>query len=136
MPLVRLDHVQLAMPEGGEEARRLYRDALGLRGVPKPANLAARGGVWFEGGDSLRVHLGVEPDLRPARKAHPAFAVPGLRDLAAGLRARGFAVVADEPLDSFDRLHVSDPFGNRIELMEPTFHQGRGAWKSVPSGSG
>ncbi len=125
MPLLRVDHVQLAMPEGGEdEARRFYRDALGLREVPKPANLAARGGVWFEGGDNVRVHLGVEPDFRPARKAHPAFGVSGLRDLAADLRARGFAVVADEPLDGFDRLYVSDPFGNRVELMEPTPHQG------------
>ena len=120
MTLVRLDHVQLAMPEGGEaEARRFYADALGLREVPKPPNLAGRGGVWFEGGSGLRIHLGVERDFRPARKAHPAFIVSGLRDLAADLRARGFAVVADEPLESFDRLYASDPFGNRVELMEP-----------------
>ena len=121
MPLVRLDHVQLAMPEGGEaEARRFYADALGLREVPKPPNLARRGGVWFEGEvGGLRVHLGVERDFRPARKAHPAFVVSGLRDLAAALRARGFEVVADEPLEGFDRLYASDPFGNRVELMEP-----------------
>ena len=120
MPLIRLDHVQLAMPEGGEaDARRFYADALGLREVPKPPNLASRGGVWFEGkGAGLRVHLGVERDFRPARKAHPAFVVTGLRDLAADLRARGFAVVADESLEGFDRLYASDPFGNRIELLE------------------
>lgn len=120
--LVRLDHVQLAMPEGREEdARRFYADALGLREVPKPPHLARRGGAWFEGGEAgaLRVHLGVERDFRPARKAHPAFVVRDLRGLAARLRAGGFAVVADEPLEGFDRLHVSDPFGNRIELMEP-----------------
>lgn len=122
MRLVRLDHVQLAMPEGGEaDARRFYADALGLREVPKPPNLARRGGVWFEGqGGGLRLHLGVERDFRPARKAHPAFVVRGLRDLAADLRARGFEVAADEPLEGFDRLYAADPFGNRIELMEPS----------------
>ena len=121
MRLLRLDHVQLAMPEGGEaDARRFYADALGLREVPKPPNLALRGGVWFEGeGGGLRVHLGVERDFRPARKAHPAFVVRGLRDLAALLPARDFEVVADEPLEGFDRIYASDPFGNRVELMEP-----------------
>ena len=109
------------MPEGGEqEARRFYADALGLREVPKPPNLARRGGVWFEGeGGGLRVHLGIEQDFRPARKAHPAFVVRGLRDLADLLHAQGWAVVADEPLEGFDRLYASDPFGNRVELMEP-----------------
>jgi catechol 2,3-dioxygenase-like lactoylglutathione lyase family enzyme len=120
MPLLRIDHVQLAMPAGGEpEARRFYAGALGLREMPKPAHLARRGGVWFEGGEGLRVHLGAEPEFRPARKAHPAFLVSGLRDLAADLRARGYEVAADEPLEGFDRLYASDPFGNRIELMEP-----------------
>ncbi len=110
------------MPEGGEaDARRFYADALGLREVPKPPNLARRGGVWFEekGAGGPRVHLGVERDFRPARKAHPAFVVRGLRDLAAGLRVGGFEVVADEPLEGFDRLYASDPFGNRVEFMEP-----------------
>lgn len=120
MRLLRLDHVQLAMPEGGEaDARRFYADALGLREVAKPPHLARRGGVWFEGESGLRVHLGVERDFRPARKAHPAFVVSGLRGLAAVLRARGFEVGADEPLEGFDRLYANDPFGNRVELMEP-----------------
>jgi hypothetical protein len=79
-----------------------------------------RGGVWFEGeGAGLPFHLGVERDFRPARKAHPAFVVQGLRDLAADLRAHGFTVVADEPLEGFERLYATDPFGSRIELMEP-----------------
>lgn len=118
MRLLRLDHVQLAMAEGGEaEARRFYADALGLRETP---NLARRGGVWFEGGEGLRMHLGVEPDFRPARKAHPALIVSRLRELVTDLRARGFAVGADEPLEGFERLYVSGPFGNRVELMEPT----------------
>lgn len=121
MRLVRLDHVQLAMPPGGEaDARRFYSGALGLREVPKPPNLAYRGGVWFEDeGGALRVHLGVDRSFQPARKAHPAFIVSGLRQLAAHLRACGFAVVADEPLEGFDRFYTGDPFGNRVELMEP-----------------
>ena len=105
---------------GEADARRFYADALGLREVPKPPNLARRGGVWFEDeGGGVRVRLGAERDFRPARKAHPAFIVSGLRALAAVLRARGFEVVADEPLEGFDRLYASDPFGNRVELMQP-----------------
>ncbi len=118
MGVYALDHVQVAMPPGGEDAARaFYAGVLGLAEMPKPANLAGRGGVWFAGG-SLRVHLGVEPEFRPARKAHPALLVRGLADLAARCAAAGYAVVTDEPLDGYDRIYVSDPFGNRIELME------------------
>ncbi len=114
-----LDHVQLAMPEGGEAAARaFYRDTLGIPEVPKPPQLAARGGCWFERG-ALKVHLGVERDFRAARKAHPAFLVDDLAVLAAMLAAGGYRVFADEPLDGNDRLYVDDPFGNRIELLEP-----------------
>lgn len=114
-----LDHVQLAMPRGQEaRARAFYGDLLGLAEVPKPANLAPRGGVWFEGG-ALRVHLGVDPDFRPARKAHPAFLVSALDDLVRRLGRAGVAVLADEPLEGYTRVYVSDPFGNRIELLEP-----------------
>jgi len=114
-----LDHVQLAMPSGQEIlAREFYSDILGLTEVPKPANLAKRGGAWFEGG-TLRVHLGVEADFRPAKKAHPAFLVQQLDTLTQHLRDAGVAVVTDEPLDGYNRIYVSDPFGNRIELLEP-----------------
>ncbi len=114
-----LDHVQLAMPAGQEAlARDFYSGILGLSEVPKPANLAKRGGVWFEGGQ-LRVHLGIEADFRPAKKAHPAFLVERLDDLALHLQQSGVAVVADEPLEGYKRIYVSDPFGNRIELLEP-----------------
>jgi catechol 2,3-dioxygenase-like lactoylglutathione lyase family enzyme len=121
MPRMRihaLDHVQLAMPPGGEEqARAFYRDVLGLVEVPKPPHLTARGGVWFAGGEA-RLHLGVEEDFRPARKAHPALLVHGLAELAAACEAAGHALVRDQPLEGYDRVYVSDPFGNRIELME------------------
>jgi len=114
-----LDHVQLAMPPGEEEAAcRFYRDVLGLTEVPKPANLAARGGVWFKGG-ALRLHLGVERDFRAARKAHPALLVEHLPALIARLERAGVAVTTDEPMEGYRRVYVADPFGNRIELLEP-----------------
>ncbi len=114
-----LDHVQLAMPAGEEDrAREFYSGLLGLAEVSKPPNLARRGGAWFEGG-SMRVHLGVEADFRPARKAHPAFLVAGLDALIQRLGEAGIDVVTDEPLEGYDRIYVSDPFGNRIEFLEP-----------------
>ena len=119
MTITRLDHVQLAMPPGGErEARAFYQDVLGINEVAKPPHLASRGGCWFEQG-ALQVHLGVEADFKPARKAHPAFIVSGLEALVTNLKARGYRVAEDQPLDGYDRIYVDDPFGNRIELMEP-----------------
>jgi enamine deaminase RidA (YjgF/YER057c/UK114 family) len=118
--VIGLDHVQLAMPAGQEQiARDFYVGVLGLIEEPKPPNLAKRGGVWFSGG-SLRLHLGVEGDFRPAKKAHPALLVEGLVALAERCRGAGYPPVADEPLEGYDRVYVYDPFGNRIELLEPT----------------
>lgn len=117
--VLALDHVQLAMPAGGEQrARAFYRDVLGLSEVSKPANLAARGGVWFASG-SLKLHLGVEADFRPARKAHPALLVENLPDLLARCVAAGFSPTEDEPLEGYARAYLTDPFGNRIEVLEP-----------------
>ncbi len=117
--VVAIDHVQLAMPEGGEaEARRFYADLLGIPEVAKPPNLAARGGCWFEQA-GLKVHLGVEREFLPARKAHPAFLVDDLSALISRLQAAGIPTTGDEPLAGFLRRYVSDPFGNRIELMQP-----------------
>jgi catechol 2,3-dioxygenase-like lactoylglutathione lyase family enzyme len=119
MGIVGVDHVQLAMPAGREsEAVAFYEGVLGIPHVPKPPHLAVRGGCWFEDGD-VKVHLGVDGGFQPATKAHPAFIVDDVRTLAAAILAAGFAV-DDEPLDGFDRIYVTDPFGNRIELMQPT----------------
>ena len=119
MPITALHHVQLAMPKGGEDAARaFYGGLLGLSEVPKPPILAARGGVWFEKGD-VRVHLGVDQDFRPARKAHPAFQVRDVTDLLARLAAKGVSVSHDNNLPGFIRGYVNDPFGNRIELLQP-----------------
>jgi len=117
--ILGVDHVQLAMPAGREaEAREFYSRLLGIPEIPKPPALAARGGVWFESG-RVKVHLGVDPDFRPARKAHPGLLVDGLGRLIDELRGAGYPVVEDEPLESYLRVYVSDPFGNRLELMEP-----------------
>jgi catechol 2,3-dioxygenase-like lactoylglutathione lyase family enzyme len=118
MEVYAIDHVQLAMPAGGEErARAFYDGVLGLEEEPKPANLAARGGVWFAHG-TLRIHLGVEVDFRPARKAHPALRVRDLAGLVARCEEAGYPAVVDEPIEGAERVYVSDPFGNRIELIE------------------
>jgi len=114
-----IDHVQLAMPAGGEaDAIAFYGGLLGIPVVPKPPHLAARGGCWFET-DGVRVHLGVDPHFRPATKAHAGLLVEDLPALVARLADAGVAVRTDEPLEGYERVYVDDPFGNRIELMEP-----------------
>jgi catechol 2,3-dioxygenase-like lactoylglutathione lyase family enzyme len=107
------------MPPGGEaRAREFYQGVLGIPEVPKPPDMAKRGGCWFEKGE-LKVHLGVEPEFRPARKAHPAFIVSDLTALVALFRSAGSPVTEDRSLEGYYRIFVQDPFGNRIELMEP-----------------
>lgn len=119
MPLKAIDHVQLAMPPREEDrARAFYGRVLGLAEQPKPSHLAKRGGVWFEQG-ALKIHLGIEEDFRPAKKAHPAFLVEGLQAILEQCRRQGYKVVYDEPLEGYARAYVYDPFGNRLELMEP-----------------
>lgn len=120
MGIVAIDHVQLAMPAGGEaEARGFYGALLGFREVPKPVELATRGRAWFEAG-AVKLHLGVEPDFRPARKAHPALLVEGLPALVERLAGAACRVERAAPVPGYERVHVSDPFGNRLELMERT----------------
>jgi catechol 2,3-dioxygenase-like lactoylglutathione lyase family enzyme len=121
--LLAIDHVQLAMPAGGEAAARgFYGDVLGLPEIPKPPHLAKRGGCWFES-QTLKIHLGVEDDFHPARKAHPGLLVSELDALKARLAEAGYALNDDEPLEGYDRIYVDDPFGNRIELLEPLIGQ-------------
>ena len=109
------------MPAGGEEkARVFFINLLGFREIPKPPELAKRGGVWFEAG-TVQLHLGVEADFHSARKAHPAFIVDGLDGLISKVQSAGFETdTSQPPLDGYKRAHVFDPFGNRIELMEKT----------------
>jgi catechol 2,3-dioxygenase-like lactoylglutathione lyase family enzyme len=117
--VLAIDHVQLAMPPGQEDrARAFYTGVLGIPEIPKPAELAARGGVWFERG-ALRVHLGVEQDFRPAKKAHPGLRVRDLDALVARCRDAGYPVTEADPREASRQAFVYDPFGNRIELVEP-----------------
>ena len=117
--ITALHHVQLAMPRGKEdEARAFYVGVLGFTEVPKPSNLVTRGGLWLRSG-TADVHLGVEEDFRPARKAHPALLVDDLASIRAACEAAGCLLKVDEPLEGFDRAYVADPFGNRIELLQP-----------------
>jgi catechol 2,3-dioxygenase-like lactoylglutathione lyase family enzyme len=114
-----IDHVQLAMPPGPEadaRAQAFYEGLLGLPRVPKPPPLAARGGCWFESGPA-KVHLGVEEDFRPARKAHPALVVSGLDDLCRLLDESGHPTRRTEDVPGKPQWYVDDPFGNRIELI-------------------
>jgi len=119
MTLLAIDHVQVAIPRGGEDAaRKFYRDFLGLPEQPKPADLAARGGCWFES-EAVKVHCGVEDPFKPARKAHVGFRVDDVAGLAAKARDGGFEVVADAALPGHERVFVYDPFGNRLEFLRP-----------------
>ncbi|MFF4761195.1 VOC family protein [Streptomyces sp. NPDC001292] len=117
--LTALDHVQLAAPPGSEDdLRAYYAGILGMTEVPKPPVLAARGGCWFEAG-SVRLHLGVERDFRPARKAHPGLRVTDIEAFAARLAAHGAKVVRDDDLPGHKRFYSEDPVGNRLEFLEP-----------------
>jgi len=118
--ILELHHIQLAMPEGEEQAARdFYCGILGLREVEKPEALRSRGGAWFESG-SIRVHIGVETPFAPARKAHPAFRVEKLDRAIAALQSSHLEYRSDIDLPGIKRIYVDDPFGNRIELLELT----------------
>jgi catechol 2,3-dioxygenase-like lactoylglutathione lyase family enzyme len=116
-PFQRIDHVQLAMPPGEEEtARRFFCGILGMTEIPKPSELAKRGGCWFASGD-IQIHLGVENDFRAAKKAHPALRCSDYPGLVTKLRAHGIEVAEVADIPGVQRAHVFDPFGNRIELI-------------------
>lgn len=116
--IVGLDHIQLAMPEGREDAARaFYADILELTETEKPKPLLSRGGCWFEGG-GVMVHLGVEKDFAPARKAHPAFLVADLEMLRGLLEEAGIGITPDNALPGIRRFYAADPFGNRLEFIQ------------------
>ena len=115
--ITRLDHIQLAMPPGGEDrAREFWNGLLGMSEEVKPEPLANRGGCWFCMGNII-IHIGVEKDFVPQDKAHPAFCVGDLDGLAERLAAADYPVTWDEALPNRRRFYSADPFGNRIEFM-------------------
>jgi len=117
-PIVGIDHVQVGMIAGGEdEARRFWRDTLGLAEVVKPASLAGRGGVWFQCGPQ-QVHCGVEPEVATSRR-HPAFLVTDLAVLRARLEGAGYPIRFEPDIPGYRRLFSEDPFGNRVEFLQP-----------------
>ncbi|MCA9957577.1 MAG: glyoxalase [Chloroflexota bacterium] len=118
MDIVGLDHVQLAMPRGGEEkAREFYGRFLNLLEIPKPEGLIGRGGCWFAV-PGVQLHLGVQDDFIPASKAHPALLVRDLEALYARLMAADVVVIRDEAVQGVHRFYALDPFGNRLEFIQ------------------
>jgi catechol 2,3-dioxygenase-like lactoylglutathione lyase family enzyme len=114
-----IDHVQIAIPAGGEEtARPFYRDLLGLTEVPKTGVQATRGGCWFEAG-AIKVHLGVEAPFRANNKAHVAFLVDDVARLAGLASSAGYETKSDADLEGYERIFIHDPFGNRLEFLKP-----------------
>jgi catechol 2,3-dioxygenase-like lactoylglutathione lyase family enzyme len=118
MPVLSLDHVQVAIPVGGEDrAREFYAGILGFTEVEKPAAMANRKSIWFIAG-TVNLHLGIEPEFQAAKRAHPAFVVTNLDNIIAACETAGLATKPDTSFNGFCRVHVFDPFGNRLELMQ------------------
>ena len=114
----KIDHVQLAMPSEKEDsAREFYNGVLGIPEVKKPMELAKRGGVWFES-DSIKIHLGVDKDFIPAKKAHPGLEVDNVAVLSEILSKHGYGITRDHSISDCIRIFVNDPFGNRLEFLE------------------
>ncbi|HTW24315.1 MAG TPA: VOC family protein [Candidatus Baltobacteraceae bacterium] len=115
--VTRIDHIQIAAPAGCEDvAREFYGGILGMTEIEKPEALRPRGGCWFQCGDR-QLHIGVEANFRPAKKAHPAFAVADFDALRETLAARG-PVLNDESIPGTRRFYADDPWGNRLEFVE------------------
>lgn len=117
--LTAIDHVQLAAPPGSEaRLRAFYGEVLGMAEAPKPPALAVRGGCWFRAG-AVQLHLGIEDDFHPARKAHPGLRVRGIEAFAERLASRGAEITWDDNLPGHRRFYTHDPVGNRLEFLEP-----------------
>jgi catechol 2,3-dioxygenase-like lactoylglutathione lyase family enzyme len=116
--LTGIDHIQIAAPKGSEEkARTFYGEILGMNEIPKPENLKGRGGCWFKVG-AQEVHIGIQPDFTPAKKAHPGFTVNALDELKERLEKDGYSISEEQPIAGRSRFFTHDPFGNRIEFLE------------------
>ncbi|MDN4606649.1 VOC family protein [Sporosarcina highlanderae] len=116
--LTGIDHIQIAAPPNSEEqARKFYGELLRMKEIPKPENLQGRGGCWFQCG-AQEVHIGIQADFTPAKKAHPGFTVRALEELKSRLIASGYPITDEPPIAGRARFFTNDPFGNRIEFLE------------------
>lgn len=114
-----IHHVQLGASVGSEDAARsFWVGVVGLTEIAKPPALATRGGCWFRG-RGIEIHVGIEDNFHPARKAHPGIVVRRLDALARRLVAAGHSVAPDDALPGMRRFYTADPFGNRLEFLEP-----------------
>ncbi|MEE8490200.1 MAG: VOC family protein [Acidimicrobiia bacterium] len=113
-----MDHVQIAIPPGAEDAARaFYVELLGFTEIDKPPLLQPRGGAWFRLGD-IELHAGVDPDFSPAAKAHPGFVWDDIDELATRLAAADYEFNGDDKIEDRRRFHTHDPFGNRLEFVD------------------
>jgi catechol 2,3-dioxygenase-like lactoylglutathione lyase family enzyme len=118
MKISGIHHVQLCIPANKEtEANEFYKNVLGLKEVPKPEALKKNGGMWFKIGNQ-ELHIGVEDQVFKG-KHHPAFLVTGLKEIQAHLSAHGITIQIESTIPGFNRFSIRDPFGNRIEFIEP-----------------
>ncbi|NBI29252.1 VOC family protein [Chengkuizengella marina] len=115
---LHIDHVQLAAPKDSEDqARQFYGNVLGMKEKPKPEKLKIRGGVWFQCGIH-QVHIGIQENFQPAKKAHPAIEVKHVIELGEHLKKHGLEVKEDYEIEGVKRFFINDPFGNRLEFLE------------------
>jgi catechol 2,3-dioxygenase-like lactoylglutathione lyase family enzyme len=118
MPVLSVDHVQIVIPVASEDrARAFYSGILGFTEIAKPMQMADCRSIWFVAG-AVNLHLGIESDFHPAKRAHPAFVVDGLDAILSACARAGLTTKPDTFFNGFRRVHVFDPFGNRLELME------------------
>lgn len=119
MPVIGLDHILIAIPEGAEpQARAFYCELLGFAEIPKPRELAGRGGLWLRAADFV-LHIGGEHDFVAPKRAHPGLLVDNLEAMIETLRMEDVELSFDVPLPGYNRVHIRDPFGNRLELLQP-----------------
>lgn len=115
-----IHHVQVTIPRGTEEqARQFYCQLLRLQEIKKPAVIEERGGFWLQVGNR-QIHVGAEDGVeRLATKAHIAYQVTNLAAMRNRLEENGVAIQEDVPLPGLARFQIRDPFGNKIEFIQP-----------------
>ena len=116
----RIHHVQITIPKGAEAiARTFYCDQLQFEEIEKPDTLKHRGGLWLKLGEQ-EIHIGTEDDIdRNRTKAHIAYEVQHINNWRSQLIKSGITIIESIPIPGYQRFECRDPFGNRIEIIEP-----------------